>query len=190
MSTIWFTSDTHFGHRGILGYCDRPFGSIEEHDAALIANINALVKPGDRVFHLGDFAFGRDARVREIFEQLRGQWVVVLGNHDHKNWAQKFRAPFPRCLVAVKDYHELKVDGQKLVLSHYPFATWNGAHYGSFMLHGHSHGDFAYSFPRSLSCRRADVGVDVWDYRPVAYETLRDKLLAAPFTRHHDRAED
>ena len=35
---LFFTSDTHFGHRHILEFCKRPFSSIEEHDEQLIAN--------------------------------------------------------------------------------------------------------------------------------------------------------
>jgi calcineurin-like phosphoesterase family protein len=32
---LWFTADSHFGHTSILDYCQRPFGSVEEMDAAL-----------------------------------------------------------------------------------------------------------------------------------------------------------
>ena len=37
-SGVFFTSDTHFGHKNILNFCHRPFDSIEEHDQALINN--------------------------------------------------------------------------------------------------------------------------------------------------------
>jgi calcineurin-like phosphoesterase family protein len=47
------------------------------------------------------------------------------------------------------------------VLCHYPFRTWNGQHKGAIDLHGHSHGRLK-PLPRQV-----DVGVDVWDWRPV-----------------------
>ncbi len=59
--TVHFTADTHFGHEGMMDgrmTWPRPFGSIEEHDETLIANWNAVVRPGDEIWHLGDFAYG------------------------------------------------------------------------------------------------------------------------------------
>jgi len=37
--TIWYTADTHFGHENVMKFCDRPFSSVEEMDATLIANM-------------------------------------------------------------------------------------------------------------------------------------------------------
>ncbi len=54
---IFFTSDTHFGHKDIIDYYKRPYASVEEMDAALEKNWNETVKPNDKVYHLGDFAF-------------------------------------------------------------------------------------------------------------------------------------
>jgi calcineurin-like phosphoesterase family protein len=36
-SRVFFTADHHFGHRNIIGLCQRPFADIEEMDAALTA---------------------------------------------------------------------------------------------------------------------------------------------------------
>ena len=41
---LFLTSDTHFGHRNIIKYCERPFYCIEEMDDALIANWNSAVR--------------------------------------------------------------------------------------------------------------------------------------------------
>lgn len=40
---VFFTSDTHFNHANIIKFCERPFGSIEEMNEALIANWNRVV---------------------------------------------------------------------------------------------------------------------------------------------------
>lgn len=39
--TVFFTSDTHFGHEAIIRHCGRPFASVAEMDEALIARWNA-----------------------------------------------------------------------------------------------------------------------------------------------------
>jgi calcineurin-like phosphoesterase family protein len=46
-------------------------------------------------------------------------------------------------------------------MCHYAFRTWRDQHKGALNLHGHSHGRLK-PLPR-----QQDVGVDVWDWRPV-----------------------
>lgn len=78
---IWFTSDTHFGHRNIIKFCNRPWNTVEEMDNALIENWNKVVKPEDIVFHLGDFAFATNGRWKEIINSLNGHIYLIVGNH-------------------------------------------------------------------------------------------------------------
>ena len=76
---VFFTSDTHFGHKNLLKIGKgRPFDTIEEHDEALIENWNKVVKPNDLVYHLGDVAMATDAnRLREIFKRLKGNIHLI-----------------------------------------------------------------------------------------------------------------
>ncbi|MBD9544310.1 metallophosphoesterase [Ensifer sp. ENS04] len=77
----FFTSDTHFGHRSIIEYCRKQFSSVEEMDEILIQNWNSVVKPNDRVYHLGDFAWTvKDAK--RVRMRLNGNIRLVAGNHD------------------------------------------------------------------------------------------------------------
>ena len=55
-SNRYFTSDLHFGHRAVIEYAKRPFASVDEMDAAMIARWNAAVKPDGIVFVVGDFS--------------------------------------------------------------------------------------------------------------------------------------
>ena len=84
MSEVYFTADSHFGHRGIITFPAtkpyRPFTTIEEHDEALIEKWNSVVQPKDIVFHLGDFCFGK--RHIQIAGRLNGNKRLVMGNHD------------------------------------------------------------------------------------------------------------
>jgi calcineurin-like phosphoesterase family protein len=153
---LFFTSDTHFGHGGSLGLFRRPFASVKEMDAALVARWNATVGPEDEVWHLGDFAIGRPAGyMAPILAALAGVKHLVAGNNDG---AATLALPG---WASVEAYRELRADGVALVLCHYPFRTWNGMGRGAVNLHGHSHGRLE-ALPRQV-----DVGVDVWEFRPI-----------------------
>ncbi|MCE4226676.1 metallophosphoesterase [Methylobacterium sp. C25] len=163
--TIWFTSDHHFGHRNIIDYCKRPFGSVEAMDEAMIARWNAVVGVDDEVWHLGDFAYRCGPnRMAEIFHRLHGRALhLVRGNHDRK---RTLALPW----ASTQTSAEIVVDGRRLVLSHYAFRVWNGCLRGSWHLYGHSHGELPGT---AASC---DVGVDVWDFRPVAIDQIAARL--------------
>jgi calcineurin-like phosphoesterase family protein len=160
--TIFFTSDTHFGDIRILRIDKRPFKSLEEHDAALIANWNDTVGPEDTVWHLGDFALGpSDERVATILSALHGAKHLITGNNDGPG---TLAAPG---WASVGAYAELQVDDTHLILCHYAFRTWNAMGRGAINLHGHSHGLL------KTQPKQYDVGVDVWDFRPVTLEAIR-----------------
>lgn len=72
----WLTSDTHFNHANVIRYCGRPFGDVQEMNAALIARWNERVSRDDTVFHLGDFAMGSPDEWPEIASRLNGHKVL------------------------------------------------------------------------------------------------------------------
>jgi len=77
---IFFTADRHFGHISIIELAGRPFSSVAEMDEIMIERHNKVVRPGDIVHDLGDFAFAdHDPYLR----RLNGQMYLTLGNHDH-----------------------------------------------------------------------------------------------------------
>lgn len=163
---IFFTADTHFGHGGALGFYRRPFASVAAMNEALIERWNATVGPGDEVWHLGDFAIRQPPPiVAELLARLHGTKHLVTGNNDP---AATIGQP---AWASVLPYAEIEVEGVSLVLCHYPFRSWRGMNKGSVDLHGHSHGRLK-PLPRQY-----DVGVDVWDFRPV---TLAAILEGAP----------
>lgn len=172
---IWFTADTHFGHSNILGGNQRPFGSIEQMNARLIAAINERVSCRDTLYVLGDFSYRTTvAEALRLRERINCEHVrLIRGNHD-KDWglleppardvvrngrggakrgSGSAMRPAPAASAdapfeAVLDYLELKpgeCHGTRMVLSHYPMLSWNGKRRGSIQLHGHIHADRAYN---------------------------------------------
>ena len=80
---IYVVADTHFGHSKVIQFESeyRAFRTIEAHDRELVARWNAVVRPKDTVWHLGDVFFGgRDKH--GILSELHGIKRLVLGNHD------------------------------------------------------------------------------------------------------------
>ena len=177
---VWFTSDTHFGHANIIALSGRPFASVDEMDAALVANWNALVRPADEVWHLGDFAFRNAAPAAEYLRRLNGRVHLIWGNHDNE---QTRASPL---WASSGPYAEIALEGRRLVLFHYAMRVWNRSHNGSIHLYGHSHGSLAGD---SQSC---DVGVDgaPWAYRPVSLPQilsfLGTQIPRVPVDHHVD----
>ncbi len=160
----FITADTHFGHANIIKHTGRPFESVEEMDEALISRWNAKVPKKARIYHLGDFAFGRGARQRieSLVSRLNGRIFLIRGNHDRRYVKGGLAALFD---VVQCCYESRTEDKVRVVMSHYAYLTWNGSHRGSWMLHGHSHGTLS---PTNL--RRVDVGVDAHpNYEPFSY---------------------
>lgn len=158
MST-YFTADHHFGHAGALGLYRRPFASVADMDREMIDRWNSVVRPEDDVWHLGDFAVRQPrGRVRSLLAALHGRKHLIVGNNDDPAAGDGWES--------IQPYVELEVDDRRLVLCHYPFRTWRNMGRGWINLHGHSHGRLK-PLPRQF-----DMGVDVWDFRPVQLAKL------------------
>ena len=134
----------------------------------LIARWNAKVPPGSIVYHLGDFGFMHEEPLIKLIKRLNGTILLLLGNHD-----KAIRGKVRNCFEWIKNYYECKTDdGIKICMFHYPIASWNGGHRGSWQLHGHCHG----SFP-DTGVKRIDIGVDTHpNYAPYSYDEIERKM--------------
>lgn len=180
---LFFTSDTHFNHKAIIGFCNRPWRSIEEHDQALIKNWNSVVSPDDTVFHLGDFVFGGFPKWKEIVEQLNGHIYLIRGNHDDKQMTAGIQTLFEDCLYQAR----ILIDGRTVYLNHFPFLCFGHGDPKiykdsySIQLFGHIH-----SGPNSTSAdisrssilypTQYDVGVDNNNYCPISWKEVNEKV--------------
>lgn len=185
--TIFVTSDTHFGHKNIIKYCNRPFVSIDHMDEKLIDNINTRARSSDFLIHCGDFAFSSP---RKYLSQIEAQMIILLGNHDSEDWWTKeiyYTKHHPVTVVIPPKlklsgidvqphaFLELVYDDKLFVLCHYAMRVWNASHHGSFMLFGHSHDTLS---PNNQSC---DVGVDSWaNYKPVTLDECLAHMNTLP----------
>jgi calcineurin-like phosphoesterase family protein len=164
---IYITSDDHFGHSNIIGYCNRPFSSVQEMDEALIGRWNARVSNLDTVYCLGDFAFGSIGVVADYRKRLNGKIILVKGNHDrHNDSALKLRAGFDEVYKELT----LELDGFRLLLKHRPHVG-KETPYHDIMLAGHVHDVW------DIKGNIINVGVDVRDFEPKTLCELIDDFL-------------
>jgi calcineurin-like phosphoesterase family protein len=161
MKNIWFTSDTHFNHKNVIKYSNRPFDSIEDMDEILIQNWNKVVHKKDTIYHLGDFCFGNP---QKYLDKLNGNIIRIKGSHD-----PDIKQPY---MLVINPNNLLDEYGNKrnVVLCHYAMRSWPKSHYASYSLFGHSHGNLD---PYGLSF---DVGVDCWNYYPISLEQVEEKM--------------
>lgn len=198
---IFYTSDVHIGHRkvaGIRGFWDEDnviatgFGMPEAlpdthaHDEMLAENWDAVVRPGDTVYVLGDISINGDHAL-EWMDARPGHKVLIAGNHDPVNpMFRTAEAKFPRWMQTfdmIVPFMRKRLGGQNVLLSHFPYASYGeGPERGGAeesrhnqyrlpemdlpLLHGHTHGK-----ERGHE-NMFHVGVDAWDMQLVPQDTI------------------
>ena len=196
---IWFTSDTHWGHKNIVKGCSdwgdlsrcRNFETQKEHDETIVKNINRVVGYDDILYHLGDWSFGGDDNIWRFRQRINCRIIhLVGGNHDHLIRKNKILST-DKGLINAKDlfttYHELyekKIAGRyDIVFCHYAMETWHKASKGAWMLHGHSHGGLTKS-----PYKKMDVGIDCHpEFRPFHLEEVKEFMSTKKLITHHER---
>jgi len=174
----YFTSDTHFDHKNIIKYCNRPFQSIEEMNIAIVEKWNELVSSEDIVYHLGDFTFGDIRHFSKWANQLNGTIKILPGSHDH-HWLKDFKPSekvqviAPLVSIKIPEIKNGKYP-QILVMCHYSMQVFDRSHYGSYHIFGHSHGKLK-GIGRSM-----DIGVDTNNFYPYSIWDIHARLSKIP----------
>jgi calcineurin-like phosphoesterase family protein len=194
MSTF-FSSDFHGFHKNIVKgtseWADkstqncRDFDTIEEHNTAILNGINSVVKENDILWFLGDFTFGGINSIWEFRKQIKCKNIhFIFGNHDHHQENNKILFNHPehftaqQIFLSTQYYKEITLKGQKVIMSHFPFLSWNHSSKGSIMLHGHEHSEINHL---NTKIKRLDVGLDsaykiLGEYRPFSEEEILDLM--------------
>lgn len=185
---IYFTSDLHIGHEGIIKYCKRPFANVDEMNNSLITNWNGVVYEHDIVFVLGDLSLCSYSDFVNVTKELRGKKILIQGNHDKYSHGQYNKAGFTV-------YQELKIKmfGKMIRLSHFPYAySWYKRPFvfkselrfmdkrpskikNEILLHGHTHTKLKLHAGNMIH-----VGVDAWNYTPVSSKQI-ESIISKEF---------
>lgn len=158
---IFLISDTHFGHVGVTVFKDRegnklrPWDTVREMDKALIENWNKVVRPQDKVYHLGDVIINRKAFSTLML--LNGQKVLIKGNHDI------FRPDeYLRYFKDIRGYHVL----DNFLMSHIPVHPDSIERFKG-NIHGHLHSN------KINDSRYFNVSVEQIGFTPIAFDEVK-----------------
>lgn len=160
MINVFFIADTHFGHKNIIGYNRPEFDNLEHMHTTMIDRWNAIVRPKDIVWHLGDVAFGKDNL--HYLAQLNGDLRLILGNHDTIP-IEKYQLYFRRIFGTVAY--------KKAILTHVPIHPQQFFRF-KLNIHGHVH----HKDPVLMQDKRYfNVCADHVNLTPVAWEDIKLK---------------
>lgn len=161
---IWVTSDTHFNHANIIRYCARPYADTEEMNKDLIKRWNAIVRPQDIVYHLGDFGMGNKEAISKWRRALNGKIKLIKGNHDdHSNqWYRDcgFDEVYDRPIL-VQGFYILSHAPLEFMTDNIPFAN----------IYGHVHNDARW---KPFTTHSFNACVEVNDYHPILFEDIKE----------------
>ena len=131
MDKIFYIADTHFGHKNIISFDNRPFFDTKDMEDSIVENWNKVVDWGDRVYIIGDAVWDVEEVIR-IQERLNGYLYLVTGNHDDTS---------RNCYEGIyKNYAEIEDNGRHVVLCHYPIMFYkNMTNPNWYHLYGHVH---------------------------------------------------
>lgn len=193
-----YWSDLHLGHRNIITYCNRPFESVGQMDATILANwrMTALMYPDDPIYCMGDVTLWNRATTTRVRASAVAKLEVpkakllVLGNHDSQ-WAQAnglYDHMFERVVgdpKAITDFREMIWEGDQHVwLSHAPIEP--NLLLGGLNVYGHIHAgydtqpdqmDATYPWLRE-SKQHFNCSVERTGYTPVTLDELRERQAA------------
>ena len=170
---IYFTADWHLLHKNILKYEERPFKDVQVMANTLIKNHNNLVTPDDEVWDLGDFTMvgsGQRQAIETTIQKLNGHRHLILGNHDRFD-------PFTYVNMGYTSVHTaipLYTKDYTFILCHDP-SVYDCVKDKGILLCAHVHKLFK-CLPEQ---RVINVGIDVWDYKPVSLDQILE--LVATF---------
>ena len=174
--SIYFVSDTHFGHDREFLFKPRGFNSIEEHDEEVIRLWNETVSPEDTVYHLGDVMLGDNEYGMNCLRRLNGNIKIIRGNHDtDTRW--KLYATLPNVeLLGWADV--IKYKKYTFYLSHHSTDTANlddTPHLRAHLLNlfGHTHQKSMFKDDKPFQFH---VGLDSNGNKPVLLDDIIEKM--------------
>lgn len=181
-SKIFFTSDQHFGHEGIIKFANRPHNDVEKMDEDIINKWNNTVPSDGLTFVLGDIGFCSINQIIDIYSQLNGRKILIRGNHD-SNYPDSvlssiFDEIYDLLYIRIQDDETMKY--MYIVLCHYPMFDWQGSFKGAWQLFGHIHTRELTEFETlktKLFASQYDVGVDNNNFEPVPFKSLKEIMI-------------
>ena len=178
---IWLTSDWHFNHDREFIWKARGFSSVQEMNEAIIQRHNALVRPDDDVYVLGDSSLGGgDTQIlaanKALIERLNGRLHIIRGNHDTDRRVAMYES-CKNVAGPVLYADMLHYKGYHFYLSHFPTLTSNlekeSLRQCTCNLFGHTHQTTNFHLDMPFMYH---VGVDSHNCTPVLLDNIIEEM--------------
>jgi len=157
---VYFTAETYFGSKSKMH--ERNFSSLEEMNERIVKSWNSVVSKDDKIFHLGNF-FWDPLTGDEIVSSLNGEIYLIPGAFDKSINDMNESSMITMIPSRVS---EVDVDGNLIIISHYPLLDWTGKDEGILQFYGYG------KTKSDPSEGRINVSADLWDYCPISFNTL------------------
>lgn len=173
----WFTSDLHFGHDKKFLYEPRGFGSIKEHDDAILRNINSCVSSDDTLYILGDLMLNDNDHGLDYLSKLNGHKKIIIGNHDTDTRIELYKELDN---VEILGYSFLiKSCNYNFLISHYPTICGNKDEDKKLKsrvinLFGHTHSKYTFYDDNPLMY---NVSLDAHNNYPISTESIIKSII-------------
>ena len=157
-----FISDTHFDHKNIIRYCDRPFDSTRQMNQTMVKNWHNVLGDDDCVFFLGDMSYGKDRRPIDYWlGKLNGKISYIRGNHD--------KDIINRATI-IHSHYGIKYNDYKFLLMHDPHRPKG---YDGWIIHGDKHNNNLKEYPFiNQKNKTVNVCAELVDYTPLSLDRL------------------
>lgn len=159
--SVFVTADTHFYHEKVIITEDRPFVDVDIMNRVLIYNWNQIVKHNDTVIVAGDFSFGSKEHTKFICDQLHGNKILIMGNHDKGRgirwWMDVGFNEVSKYPILYKDFILIQHEPPKHISPEYIY------------FYAHVHNNMAY---KTINENTACVCSSRWGYGPVNVDSV------------------
>lgn len=124
----------------------------------------------------------------KFFPFLEKQDTIIYEIADKKDY-HIWRGAKTLGDVTAKDFFEqvhngrfmINIDGQRIIVDHYPYEEWEDMDHGTWMLHGHTHHDLDRG-ETSMRYKRLDVG---WNGKVYSFDEIKEVMNKRENKKHH-----
>lgn len=182
MTNTFLVSDTHFGHEKTCttfknkdGSPLRPFANADEMNEQMVQRWNAVVRPQDKVYHLGDVVINK--KFLNIMFRLNGSKRLIRGNHDIMK-TKDYMAKDENGVPMFSEVYGVRVLDD-MILSHIPLHPESiTARFGT-NVHGHLHNNEVMrtvNGEQEPDPRYLCVCVEHTNFTPISLDEVRERI--------------
>ena len=190
-NNIWFIADLHLGHKNILFHQSNRIEAmslkddkdIEGHDSYIVKTWLSQTKENDHIYVLGDMIMGSQEFAMRVLNRLKSNGCkihLLVGNHDKsiRRMTNMFESIdlIKRVVFKKNEFEFLDADFE-VILSHYPFKSWEGKCRGSMMLYGHVHDNALWIDEDEDLCLNVGIDNPLFECQLVSLEEVYEIYL-------------